>query len=183
VIAGKKSYVQSEGILGNYVSKGIEKCPSFADYTKDGAFDQGAGGYGLIGGGSLGEYSNNSSYLPVPAKISQVKKPSSSAMVGDTAISPTYSPSDSVIEYPTMCTPVFSNYPQWGISATTPSTHFRHNERANIVFADGHTKDCQAFTYKKRSEGTNADTFKFNGNDYTSNRTGFIDPELYFIRE
>ena len=179
--AANGKYVQSEGILGSYVSKGVERCPSFADYTKAGAFDQGAGGYGLVGGGSVGEFSNNG--LAVPAKVSQVRSPSAAAMIGDTAISPTYAPSDSVIEYPTMYTPVATANPAWGLYASTPCTHFRHKDRANIVFVDGHTDDCEAYAYKKCTAGTNAENFVFNGTDFRSNKTGFIDPKLYFIRE
>jgi len=181
--AADGKYVQSEGILGSYVSKGVERCPSFADYTKAGAFDQGAGGYGLAGGGSVGEFSNvtTNPWLPIPAKTSQVRSPSSAAMIGDTAISPTYAPSDSVIEYPTMYTPVSTS---WGfLYASTPSTHFRHKDRANVVFADGHADDCEAYTYKKRTAGTNAEDFVFSGTDFRSNKTGFIDPKLYFSRE
>ncbi len=178
--AAAGNYVQSEGILGAYVTKGIEKCPSFADYVKAGAFDQGAGGYGLAGGGSIGEFSNTASYLPIPSKVSQVKNPSSAAMVGDTAISPTYSPSGTVREYPTMLTPIFAN---WGAWATTPCTHFRHKNRANIVFADGHAADFKAYTYNQCSGGTTAETFTFNGTDFSSNKTGFIDPKLYYIRK
>ncbi len=181
---GDTYYVQSEGILGSYAGKGVERCPSFADYNIE-AHDSGAGGYGLAGCGSIGEFSNDSiSYLPIPAKTSQVKHPSSAAMIGDTAITTDagYAPSSSVREYPTLCIPIWANYAAYGLSAATPSTHFRHNKRANIVFADGHAKDLPAYTYKKYSGGSSVDDFVFNGADYTSNMTGFIDPELYYIR-
>ena len=180
---GDTYYVQSEGILGNYAGKGVERCPSFADYSKD-ANDSGAGGYGLAGCGSIGEFSNDSSsYLPIPAKVSQVKHPSNAAMIGDAAITadlPNYNPSNSVREYPTLCIPIWANYPMY-LSAATPSTHFRHKGRANIVFADGHAKNLPAYTYKKYSGGSTIEDFVFNGADYTSNMTGFIAPELYYI--
>ena len=178
---GDVYYVQSEGILGNYVSKGIEKCPLFADYNQNDR-ESSAGGYGLAGCGSIGEYSNTPypGSVTIPTKTSQVKNPSSAAMIGDTAISPTYAPSNTVSEYPTLCPPIFANY--GGFSAT-PSTHFRHNKRANIVFADGHAKDLPAYTYQQCSGGNSAANFVFNGSDFTSNMTGFIDPELYYIRD
>ena len=179
---GDTYYVQSEGILGSYAGKGVERCPSFADYNKN-ADDAGAGGYGLAGCGSIGEYSNTPyPGITIPAKTSQVKNPSSAAMIGDTAITTDagYAPSNSVREYPTLCIPIWANY---GTFAATPSTHFRHNGRANIVFADGHAKDLPAYTYKQCSGGSSAADFVFNGSDFSSNLTGFIDPELYYIRE
>lgn len=176
--AADGKYVQSEGILGSYVSKGVEKCPIFADYNKAGTFDEGAGGYGLAAGGSIGDFSTTASFLPIPAKVSQVKNSSSAAMIGDTAISTNFAPSTSVREYPQMLIPIYVAYS----FAATPSTHFRHRDRANIVFADGHTDDLEAFTYKQRSSGTTAADFVFSGADFSSNKTGFINPELYYIR-
>ncbi|MFA6716346.1 MAG: prepilin-type N-terminal cleavage/methylation domain-containing protein [Victivallaceae bacterium] len=176
-------FVQSEGILGNYVRKGIEKCPSFADYVNEGAYDQGAGGYGLASGGSIGDFSSNEAGMPIPAKVSQVKQASKAAMVGDTALTTSTAfppvPNNSVREYVCMYIPV--GYWDGSPYATTPSTHFRHNNRANIVFADGHTDDCEVYTYKQWSSGTSTADFVFNGTDFTSNMTGFIDPKLYYI--
>jgi prepilin-type processing-associated H-X9-DG protein len=100
-------------------------------------------------------------------------------MVSDTAISSTYAPSNTVREYPSLVAPIM--FWSGGQYYSTPSTHFRHRDQANNVFADGHVTAMKAFSYRKASSGSTADDFVFGGDNFMSNKTGFIDPKHYLI--
>ncbi|MFA7231946.1 MAG: type II secretion system protein [Victivallaceae bacterium] len=173
----------ARGTLGGYINgRGITSCPNFAEYVP-GEYDKGAGGYGYAEGGSFGSVPTRGENIS--AKMSDIKNRSASklVMIADTAISPTFAPSNTVREYPSLTMPMwwysFSGFN--GSYYPTPSTHFRHNSRANHVFADGHVDALEAFSYRQVSSGSSAADFSFAGASFKSNRTGFVNPEYYLI--
>jgi prepilin-type N-terminal cleavage/methylation domain-containing protein/prepilin-type processing-associated H-X9-DG protein len=133
------------GSLAEYLPDArVKECPVFFEFRERGdvpnAFESGTGGYGYnmpyIGGTSYAE--------PFPDDLregtldSRVRLPSQTIMFADAAL-----PQDGyIIEYgfvepPYFPTPEFPRgNPTFGNSS--PSIHFRHFGRANVVWADGH---------------------------------------------
>jgi prepilin-type processing-associated H-X9-DG protein/prepilin-type N-terminal cleavage/methylation domain-containing protein len=140
----------NRGPLAEYLPDArIKQCPSFLQFSKkgdvDNAFESSTGGYGYnmayIGGTSY------SSSWPQNAKRttrdSRVHDPSSVIMFADAAM-PQIDANGShyLVEYSFVEPPLFPTpshphgNPDWGYAA--PSIHFRHNGRANVLWADGH---------------------------------------------
>ncbi len=133
------------GPLAEYLpDKRIKECPVFFEYkgreNAPNAFESGTGGYGYnaayIGGTSDAD--------EFPASLRQgaldvrVRFPSETIMFTDAAM-----PQESyLVEYGFAEPPYFATpeHPEgnteWGLAA--PSIHFRHNGRANVLWADGH---------------------------------------------
>lgn len=122
----------------------VKECPIFFEYRERGevsnAFESGTGGYGYnrsyIGGR---EY-----LLPFPKSLRKgtldvrVKKPSSTIMFADAAL-----PQDGyIVEYGFIEPPYFPSpkHPRGNkdFGFASPSIHFRHYGRANVLWADGH---------------------------------------------
>ena len=121
--------------LRNTNERGIAACPSFAAFGA--GFEAGTGGYGYNSqyvGGTPGAWP-----LPflTPAKENQVRQPAKTVMFADSAGSSDGAPAGQIIEYPFVEAP---QYEFWGISST-PSTHFRHGEYANVLFCDHREKN------------------------------------------
>jgi prepilin-type N-terminal cleavage/methylation domain-containing protein/prepilin-type processing-associated H-X9-DG protein len=182
---GDGTWDMSKGTLSAYIQgRGITQCPTFAEADPS-AYDKGSGGYGYAEGGSFGSVPTRGSN--VSAKLADLKNRNASdlVMIADSAITADsgYAPSNSVREYPSLAMPMW----WWAFGASngtyypTPSTHFRHRDQANNVFADGHVTAMKAFSYRKASSGSTADDFVFGGDNYESNKTGFIDPKHYLI--
>ncbi len=166
---GQTTYVAAQGTLGEYMkSKGVKTCPSFAGYLENG-FDAGSGGYGYEMSGGFGGVTakiNMTTYITPPAKNSEIKdSPAKYVMFADSAIPDNYLPSGKLREYPQIMARV---YPKpWG-AASVPCMHFRHLDRANGVFGDGHGENFSpAF-------GTDN-----NGVDYSMLKLGFLPADRY----
>lgn len=148
-----KPFDSQQGPLAEYLSFGVVKdCPVFTEFrTKENApnaFDDGTGGYGYnaayIGGSA---YRNNfpESYIETTLD-SRVQDPANTVMFSDAAL-----PQDGyIIEYGFIEPPYFptpdapDGKTDWGLMS--PSIHFRHNGRANVLWADGHVTS-EKFTW------------------------------------
>lgn len=108
------------------------------------AFESACGGYGYndayIGssmgvdeGKFVGIYAWEKNIVNVPAKISQILRPSETVQFTDAAMGQAKSV---LIEYSFATSPLFPGY---NFPSSSPSVHFRHRGKANIVWADGHT--------------------------------------------
>ncbi len=121
----------TKGPLYPYLKTGkIQQDPEFREYFKgSGSFELGTGGYGyneqFIGGSPANP--------ELPAKDSQIKNPSQTIMFADSA----FLAGGKLIEYSFVEAPYWE---AWGGTNTDPSTHFRHNGRANVLFCDGHVE-------------------------------------------
>lgn len=133
------------GPLAEYLIDGrVKECPVFFEYRERGeapnAFESGAGGYGYnmpyVGGNdSLDAFPDS---VRQGALDSRIRTPSETIMFADAAL-----PQDAyIVEYGFLEPPLFPSpefprgNPAWGNSS--PSIHFRHFGRANVLWADGH---------------------------------------------
>ncbi len=132
--------------LRPYLQKGvIKQCPTFD--PSPGGFEQSAGGYGYndhylgssseLASGPMSFQVYQSTYVNSPAKMAMIARPAETIMFTDAAIA-----SPDLIEYSFVEPPLASGYP------TSPSIHFRHAGRANVVWVDGHvTSQLMEWTY------------------------------------
>lgn len=144
-----ESFDPLRGPLVSYLENSeIKRCPAFSKvFTKSGqvnaGFEAGCGGYGYnqqyIGGRNdlYGLFDGSR----VSAKASQVRSPQAAVAFTDTAFRQVISTRETVyIEYS------FAEAPYFHIDAganpsalrPNPTIHFRHLERAVVVWADGH---------------------------------------------
>lgn len=133
------------GPLAEYLPDArVKECPVFTELKRLGdvsdAFESGSGGYGYnmayIGGTS---YMNDWLESPKhPTKDVRVFSPSETVMFADAAMpQPGHIVEYSFLEAPHFPTPEAPHgNPDWGFAS--PSMHFRHNGRANVVWCDGH---------------------------------------------
>jgi len=134
-----------QGPLAEYLTDGrVAQCPVFFEFReKDEApnvFEAGTGGYGYnrsyIGGAEF--------LKPFPESVRQgipdvrIQEPANTIMFADAALPQT----GYIIEYGFVEAPHFPtpDQPQGNQSFgfSTPSIHFRHHGRANVLWADGH---------------------------------------------
>jgi prepilin-type N-terminal cleavage/methylation domain-containing protein/prepilin-type processing-associated H-X9-DG protein len=131
----------------------IKRCPSFEEPAI--GFEQSAGGYGYNDhylGSSMEEPAagpmkitvKQERYLNVPAKQAMIERPAETIMFADTAMA-----APALIEYSFVEPPLTGK----GVP-TSPSIHFRHAGRANVVWVDGHvTTERMEWTYPKNVYG------------------------------
>lgn len=164
---GNSAFDPNSGPLTEYLPDGrVKECPSFTEMKRVGevpnAFESGGGGYGYnmayIGGTA---YLHE---LPESARRStldsRVRKPSETIMFADAALPQDgYVTEYSFIEPPYFVTPEHPRgNPDWGLS--TPTIHFRHNGRANVLWCDGHV------TSEKWGWGPKSNVY--GGNNYSA---------------
>ena len=129
------------GPLAEYLpDRRVKGCPAFFEHAEGGeAFESGAGGYGYNSyylGGMAYAYEWPRSANETTRDV-RVARPSETIMFADAA----FAMREKVIEYSFLEPPFSPNpehprgNPEWDLS---PSIHFRHNRRANVVWADGH---------------------------------------------
>lgn len=133
------------GPLAEYLSDArVKECPVFTEYVRRNevstAFESGTGGYGYNSSYIGGTYYMND-WMTAPrvtTRDSNVRDPGSTIMFADAAI-----PQPGVlIEYGFLEPPHFvtedfpRGNPSWGFAS--PSLHFRHEGRVNVVWCDGH---------------------------------------------
>ncbi len=142
-----------QGPLAEYLpDKRVKLCPVFFEYqnrdTAPNAFESGTGGYGYNAA-----YLGGTDYADdFPANVrrgtidSRVRLPGETIMFTDAAL-----PQDGyIIEYGIAEPPMFvtpdapRGKAEWGFAS--PSIHFRHHGRANVLWADGHVTS-EKFTW------------------------------------
>ncbi len=155
----------SRGALVDYLGseERVKDCPVFDSDAllreRDG-FERGNGGYGYNNrfvGTQLAKLVDDEYVVTDDrggAYVSDVKRPGETVMFTDSALAqgrsgrPGRGARTWLIEY-SFAEPRF--HPQYPTSRATPSVHFRHRERANVVWCDGHVDaERMTFSYKSR---------------------------------
>lgn len=147
---GKRANASSEfdpakGPLWSYFAKsrGLKKCPAAPKLasliTDPSAFEAGCGGYGynyIYVGGSY-DRRPFPECTKVAAMTSEVRYPAKTVMFTDTAM-PFNTDNPHLIEY-SFCEPPFTVFNRQVLTMhNSPTIHFRHDGRANVVWCDGH---------------------------------------------
>ena len=140
------SFDPARGPLAEYLVDGrVKECPEFFEYRRSGevgnAFESGTGGYGYnmaYIGSTL--YQNNDPVSAVRSGTRDVRiaEPARTVMFSDAALPQ----QGHIIEYSFIEPPHFASpaHPHGDTSGgfLSPSIHFRHYGRANVLWADGH---------------------------------------------
>ncbi|MDO8683712.1 MAG: prepilin-type N-terminal cleavage/methylation domain-containing protein [Armatimonadota bacterium] len=144
-------FIPRKGPLWQYLGRsgGLKVCPSLREYVaKDSPnnFEANGGGYGYnyaYVGGTYYKRGFSADAAAIASSASDIKNPRKTIMFTDAAIA-----SPNVNEY-SFCEPVYGV----GENNTTlpfhmtPTIHFRHNGRVNVVWCDGHvTSEQMSFT-------------------------------------
>lgn len=171
----------SKGPLNQYLSgnREVKVCPTLAnmiDFTLP-AYEKGGGGYGynkLIGSQQYfvdNAFGNEASQSG--AAISQVKNHSKTVMFSDTAIivdntgNAAFNPQTArLAEYSAIEAPYWVNMQtvQTGWGHPSPSTHFRHAEKTNVGWVDGHVSQ-ETMSFSKSADWANIDLGFFGPDD------------------
>ncbi|MFB3879929.1 MAG: prepilin-type N-terminal cleavage/methylation domain-containing protein [Armatimonadota bacterium] len=176
-----------------YGSKGVKVCPSLSPADDDRSFgvgDRGTGGYGYnaqyVGGSPVWvDDEADLAAMCTPAKDFMIADPAQTVMLTDTAF---LDCQGYLYEYSSCEAPV-------GEAASAhmpcpcslnPSTHFRHNGRANVAFCDGHVQSMAMVA--SQSNGWCPNEYyagepveAYTAEDYEKARLGFLseDNSLY----
>ena len=137
----------AKGPLAEYLPDGrVKACPVFFEFSRDedkNAFEAGSGGYGYnmaYIGSTLSQTDDPIRAVRKGALDVQIVSPAKTIMFADAAIPQR----DGIVEYSFVEPPraVSSDFPhgQEGDEAisSTPTMHFRHYGRANVLWVDGH---------------------------------------------
>lgn len=139
----------SRGPLVSYLADGqVKQCPQKVDFRNgdpwDWDFEQGCGGYGYnmtyLGSRVWETYTAQS--CARPTRTYEVQSPSLTLMFADTAMTKLDSGQPYYLEY-SFAEPYFfvvNGQPDLSWGHPSASIHFRHNQRANIAWADGHVE-------------------------------------------
>lgn len=154
----------TQGPLAPYLGRdgSVKECPSFKQYVSgEDSFENGSGGYGYnaayIGGTPRDKWNGE--------RVGNVVRPERTIMFADTALAR----KDGVQEYP------FAEPYQWAApngrlgGPLSPSIHFRHSEKANVVWCDGHASPEKS---KRLGRENN-----YYGGDEGKHSLGWIGPE------
>ena len=169
-----------ESPLRPYLQTGrIKACPAFMDIAAEGG-ETGSGGYGYnydyIGSSTAVSLAADAS--KIPAKASEIRRPTEKIMFADVA-SPTFwdgsTTHTAIYEESFVYPPVsyYGGYP-WN---PTPSMHFRHRDRACVGWVDGHvTSEAMEWSMP---------TPNWSGVDYAAMKIGWFGPhdETLFARK
>lgn len=122
--------------------KGFRACPSFEPSPNaHNAFEKDAGGYGynMEGVGSrVYAYGRRHEAFARGVRLTSIAKPAHTVMFTDAALGQPYGTPTYLIEY-SFAEP-YRHIRKPGVlgAVADPSIHFRHNDRANVVWCDGH---------------------------------------------
>jgi len=143
----------TRGDLAPYLADGkIKKCPTPVPFrhgnTWDNDFEDGNGGYGY-NDVYLGSRVWDCGATNEPTKITEVGSPARTVMFMDAAMSKLDSMVPYYLEY-SFIHPRFwfhsgQFHPEWG--NPSPSIHFRHRDKANVAWVDGHVDDRTMGTF------------------------------------
>ncbi|MFI4911446.1 MAG: type II secretion system protein [Sedimentisphaeraceae bacterium JB056] len=132
----------------------IKECPEKVDFidgqTWDSDFEKGGGGYGYnmtyVGSGS---WRGGTATYNKATKQSDVSCPSQTVMFADSAMAKLDKGVPYFLEYSFIEPPFFVSrgmvQKNWGY--TSPSMHFRHRHKANIVWVDTHVSELNAVAF------------------------------------
>lgn len=162
--AADAKFDPAQGPLAPYLGRDgrVKECPSFQHYLsgKD-SFENGSGGYGYnavyIGGTPRDKWSGE--------RVSNVTRPERTLMFADTALAR----GDGLQEYP------YAEPYQWVApngrlaGALSPSVHFRHRGKANVVWCDGHATP--------EAPGRMGNQTNYYGGDEGKHSLGWVGPE------
>ena len=133
------------GPLAGYLGDGrVKECPAKVEFVKgldwSANFEQGCGGYGYnityIGSRIWSSAQDWKDSYADTTRMAEVTSPGETVMFADTAMSKDH---EFLIEYSFVEPPftVLNGQPMAGFYMS-PSIHFRHRDRANVGWADGH---------------------------------------------
>lgn len=141
-----------KGPLAEYLTdERAKQCPMFIEYMRADqvplAFESGTGGYGYNAayiGARMYATDSGDQIWKNSTKDVRMMRPSETIMFADAALAVTADghPEGYVVEYSFLEPPHFPTpehphgNPDWGYAS--PSLHFRHNGRVNVVWGDGH---------------------------------------------
>ncbi len=125
---GQREFDPAQGKLFPYLrGRGVELCP---------AFQYGMANIKLKASGASYGYGYNRALSPslgsAPINISQIRNPSSIALFADSAQVNTWQAPAS------RSNPMVEEWYYIDSTTNQPNGHFRHGQRANVVFVDGH---------------------------------------------
>lgn len=128
---GERLFLPQDGVLHPYLQgRGVTLCAGmnrYASQLKNKATGASYGyGYNL---------SLSASQSQPPVRFTSLSRPASLALMADAAQVNTWQPPASVSN------PMLEEWYYIDNSTNQPNTHFRHRERANVVFCDGHVAD------------------------------------------
>ncbi|MEM7391027.1 MAG: type II secretion system protein [Verrucomicrobiota bacterium] len=126
--------------------RSLRRCPTFKSFktgANHNAFESSCGGYGYnhAGVGSRSyQFGFNGEGLERGMKPMNIRKPAQTVMFTDAAFPQPYGRPDYLIEYSFAEAYHFisSREPEETRWTASPSIHFRHNDRANVIWCDGH---------------------------------------------
>jgi len=134
-----------KGPLAEYMPEArVKECPVFTEFRKRGdapnVFEAGTGGYGYNGSYVGGAY-NRKDWVEAPKHgtlDTSIPEPTRTIMFADAAMAQDgYIVEYGFVEAPHFVTSDFPHgNPNWGFAS--PSLHFRHDMRVNVVWCDGH---------------------------------------------
>ncbi|MCL6628557.1 MAG: prepilin-type N-terminal cleavage/methylation domain-containing protein [Armatimonadetes bacterium] len=145
-----RPFVPEKGPLWPYLGRcgGLKQCPATDFANSPNAFEMGCGGYGYNDdyiGGSYWKYGwSDVRSCTETASVSQIRDPSRTVLLTDTAIVQSNAGTESLTEY-SFCEPpyILGADGQPTQYHYTPSIHFRHNGRTVVAWCDGHVSSEQ----------------------------------------
>jgi prepilin-type N-terminal cleavage/methylation domain-containing protein/prepilin-type processing-associated H-X9-DG protein len=123
-----RAFDPTQGALFPYMGAGVDLCPSF---------DYGSSQFKLKASVPTCDYGCNLSLSPLdqsPVNMKDICQPSALALLADSAQVNTFEAPASVRN------PMFEEWYYINQDASEPNGQFRHDQRANVVFCDGHTE-------------------------------------------
>lgn len=141
-----------KGPLVKYLADGkVKECPGKINFIKDEtSFEKGCGGYGYnmtyIGSRMWSDNTYTNTTYETTARDCEIRQPAQTIMFADTAF---YSNDQHLIEYSFTEPPliVYNGNPMTGFYSL-PSIHFRHRNKANIGWIDGHISSEKMTDFK-----------------------------------
>ena len=152
---GGLGHISAEGGLRDYMgnSKKVSRCRSIEFENKESP-NSGAGGYGYSV--AIGSYYTSSGYrIAIPAKRSQFTSPAETIMFADHAgLHSTINRYEEQLE---IFAPRALSWDQDAGYDSQPTMHFRHSNKANICWADGHVSPSGPLSYSQDGWSRSAD--------------------------
>ena len=145
--------VKPRGGLNDYLgnSEGVRTCPTMVNIIRNDHTNSGTGGYGYSVG--IGTYTTINGYDPCPVKQTILTHPSKTIMFAD-HISVDRGQFNEQID---LYAPIYmdkDNDAGWGEAA--PTMHFRHRNKVNIFWSDGHVDANGPLSYSQSGWGCSA---------------------------
>ena len=141
---GSSDFDFRKGPLFEYLADGrVKECPEFFEATKGGAarnaFESGTGGYGYnmaYVGSTLSVTEDPAEACRTGIQDVRIANPAQTIMFADAALAQ----DGYVVEYGFLEPPLFvsAEHPRGEGECLSPSLHFRHYGRVNVVWCDGH---------------------------------------------